>query len=671
MLPGQMNEKRSLNETGHRIYSAAYDPTGKFIATIGEDNNILLWDSESGIIHRTLAGLTKRPNRVVFSGSGKLLYSAGEGGTITTWDLALVKIVNSTKAHSGAIKTLAISPDGSILASGGEDKVIRVWSAEGEKLNLLYELSGHRKTINSLDFSPDGKILVSGGADQLLMEWDMKNGINTRQAKPNDGWIRCVRFSPDGRYIASGGDDKLIQIMRSDDLTVVHTLKGHTDWVQTLAYSPSGEYLFSGGHDQYIRVWETSTGKLVYTSPKLEQIVLSVDASPVKDDLISSCLLSEQLRIWAHAYGEAAPKLAATHEDLPPAQQISENKPENEDNSDHPLITVFSPEPVNGQVVHDKATILIVGQAKDPEGIQSMLVNRQRVELSGSGIFQTEIELNSGENQVDLVAVSNRGKLARYGFVILCTDETATADQAVSPQTTGGSYHALIIGVNDYIDDDIPDLDYPIADAEALYSTLISDYSFDESNMVLMKNPNRTDIIIAMDELSRKITDQDNLLIFYAGHGYWDEKTGIGYWLPADAARNNTANWFRNSTLRDFIGSIQSKHTLLIADACFSGSIFKTRSAFFGDDRGIHKLHELPSRKAMTSGALKEEVPDKSVFVKYLIRELKNNQEKYLPSEELFSNFKSAVLNNSPNVPQYGTIQNVGDEGGDFIFIRK
>ena len=72
----------------------------------------------------------------------------------------------------------------------------------------------------------------------------------------------------------------------------------------------------------------------------------------------------------------------------------------------------------------------------------------------------------------------------------------------------------------------------------------------------------------------------------------------------------------------------------------------------------------------MTSGYLKE-VPDKSVFVKYLIKGLNENSEKYLPSEELYRGFKSAVVNNSPNVPQYGTIQNVGDEGGDFIFVRK
>jgi len=84
----------------------------------------------------------------------------------------------------------------------------------------------------------------------------------------------------------------------------------------------------------------------------------------------------------------------------------------------------------------------------------------------------------------------------------------------------------------------------------------------------------------------------------------------------------------------------------------------------------IQKLYELPSRKAMTSGTLKE-VPDKSVFLQYLTKRLIDNEEQYLPSEQLFYSFKPAVLNNSINVPQFGEIKNAGDEGGDFIFIKK
>jgi ABC-type uncharacterized transport system substrate-binding protein len=117
---------------------------------------------------------------------------------------------------------------------------------------------------------------------------------------------------------------------------------------------------------------------------------------------------------------------------------------------------------------------------------------------------------------------------------------------------------------------------------------------------------------------------------------------------------------------------IPAKHTLLITDACFGGGIFKSRDAFAKASVAINQLYELPSRKAMTSGALKE-VPDKSVFIEYLVKRLQNNTTKYLSSEQLFASFKIAVINNSSNgqVPQFGEIKETGDEGGDFIFIHK
>ncbi len=233
-----------------------------------------------------------------------------------------------------------------------------------------------------------------------------------------------------------------------------------------------------------------------------------------------------------------------------------------------------------------------------------------------------------------------------------------------------GEYHALLIAVNDYDDPNITDLDQPISDAGKLFDVLINDYLFDEVNVTFLKNPTREEIITTLDRLEYTINESDNLLIFYAGHGYWDERTEKGYWLPSDSKQANTANWIRNSDISGYIKGIKSKHTLLIADACFGGSIFKTRSAFGNQAVAISRLNDLPSRKAMTSGTLKE-VPDKSVFVEYLVKRLKENDQQYMPSEQLFYSFKPAILNNSDNIPQFGEVQNTGDEGGDFIFIRK
>ena len=234
-----------------------------------------------------------------------------------------------------------------------------------------------------------------------------------------------------------------------------------------------------------------------------------------------------------------------------------------------------------------------------------------------------------------------------------------------------GKYYALIIGVNTYSDPQIIELDYAIRDAEKFYNAITAKYTFDPADVRFLKNATYENIIDALDYYVKIIKPTDNFLIFYAGHGYWNASSEIGFWLPNDAQKNSTRNWFRNSVLRDYLREIKSKHTLLISDACFGGSIIlKTRNAFPDASLAINKLYELPSRKAMTSGTITE-VPDQSAFLKYLVDRLQNNFDKYLSSEQLFSNFRMAVINNSKVLPQYGVIQDVGDEGGDFIFILR
>jgi len=201
---------------------------------------------------------------------------------------------------------------------------------------------------------------------------------------------------------------------------------------------------------------------------------------------------------------------------------------------------------------------------------------------------------------------------------------------------------------------------------------LLSDYTFNAENIKLLKNPTKEKITESLEYYFDNITEDDNLLIFFAGHGYWDERFEQGYWLASDSKRNNRGTWLSNSTIRDYMRAIPSQHSLLITDACFGGGIFKSRNAFANASVAINKLYELPSRKALTSGALSE-VPDKSVFIEYMIKRLQQNNQKYLSSEQLFASFKIAVINNSANsqVPQFGEVKETGDEGGDFIFIHK
>jgi hypothetical protein len=320
-------------------------------------------------------------------------------------------------------------------------------------------------------------------------------------------------------------------------------------------------------------------------------------------------------------------------------------------------------------VPNTQKSIHISGNVFDQSGVYEVLVNGRDAVLSANGDFSREVLLRIGENKVDIRATDIEANSSTETFVIIRKDAVVKISQ---PDILGfnDKYYAFIIGVSDYEDPLIPNLgEHPTRDATCLCNVLLEKYLFEKENLNLLLNPSRVEILKSFDRLSRKITENDNLLIFFAGHGYYDRETNLGYWLPSDAESDFTANWIYNDVLVANLKRIHSKHTLLISDACFSGSIFKTRS--LNDAPVVYqKKYELRSRKAITSGVL-ENVPMESVFFRFLVDRLESNQERYMSASELFRNLEFPVANNSPNSPQYGTIQNVDDEGGDFIFIRK
>ena len=178
---------------------------------------------------------------------------------------------------------------------------------------------------------------------------------------------------------------------------------------------------------------------------------------------------------------------------------------------------------------------------------------------------------------------------------------------------TNRKNRALIMGVSNYQNEGpgLQSLENPTRDAQLLYDMLTVNYAFDPQDVILLKDPTRQSIIDAFDKLSEETTENDNVLVFYAGHGVWDKQKELGYWLPSDADIKSKSAWIANSQIKDYLSDnvIRSKHTLLITDACFGGSIFKSRSVTAENAIRINELYKEPSRKAMTSGNLSAPTP--------------------------------------------------------------
>ena len=326
-----------------------------------------------------------------------------------------------------------------------------------------------------------------------------------------------------------------------------------------------------------------------------------------------------------------------------------------------------------------EANITVKGKAADESGLYEVVINGLEATLGSDGTFEAIVPLSIGKNEIAIRALDVRQNSVEKKFFVLrksaggatAKGETEELDLLFnSTEKRAPKYYALILGANNYQDPQIPTLDQPISDAAKLSLALTTRYTFNQEDVTFIKNPTREQIINELDRLTRKVTKNDNILVFYAGHGYWDQQTDFGYWLPVDSKSNTTSNWLANSQIKDYVAAIKSKHTLLITDACFGGSIFRNRKTFEETSTAKNKLYDNPSRQAMTSGALTV-VPDKSLFLEYLVKRLNENTKDYLTAEELFSSFKTDVMNGSPVTPMYGDIKDTGDEGGDFIFVKK
>lgn len=343
-----------------------------------------------------------------------------------------------------------------------------------------------------------------------------------------------------------------------------------------------------------------------------------------------------------------------------------------------PSIVIISPDVTRAvSVVPRQSNVTVIGVAESRTGIADVIINGRPAGMDEKGNFSADVLVKVGKNEITVTAIDLYGRQTTKQFVV--NREAAMValvkKEEAEPESRfmTGKYHALLIAVQDYANPEIGKLDYPLSDAQRLMNVLSSTYQFDKENITLLHNPDRRTIYKTLQSMRKQLKAEDSLLIFYAGHGMWLDDMKQGFWLPRDAAGlNDPSDWIPNSNIRDYIKAIKAKHILLIADACFSGGIFKLRDAQISPDTSMEKIYELPSRKAMTSGSLKT-VPDQSVFVEFLIKRLAENKDPYLDAHKLFARMREGVIHNSrtKQTPLYGAINEAGDEGGDFIFVRK
>jgi hypothetical protein len=231
-----------------------------------------------------------------------------------------------------------------------------------------------------------------------------------------------------------------------------------------------------------------------------------------------------------------------------------------------------------------------------------------------------------------------------------------------------------VIGINDYQDKKIPALKTAVNDARELASLLQSKYGF-KVDLLLDRRATRKDIIDKLRDLAANSSDDESVLIYYAGHGDIDRVLNDGWWVPADAKGGDSSTYLDNTIVQKAMKGMRAKHVLLVSDSCYSGTLFGEGRSLppLIDDKFYLNLYNEKSRWGMTSGN-KTPVSDSgseghSIFAYQLIKALTKNDKPYVTTQEIYGQIAPIIANNSEQQPLCSPIRDTGDQGGGFVFV--
>jgi hypothetical protein len=318
----------------------------------------------------------------------------------------------------------------------------------------------------------------------------------------------------------------------------------------------------------------------------------------------------------------------------------------------------------------------IVGRVTAELGLDSFTVDGKRQSVDATGFFSVRLPVDTTRT-VRFVAVDRaaRKTQAELRFVLPPAPQSAAQAVAVAaskpaPSAKGRRGHALILANGRYAA--LPALATAHADGAELARVLSQDYGYD---VRLLQDATFLDTMVALAELGKGLGANDDLLVYFAGHGRIDEKSGKGYWLPADADPDDRSTWLPNDALARQLGVTEAGRVLVVSDSCYAGTLaasgLEGKSAGSGAGR---------SRTVLASGGLQPVLDSgggdgHSIFARALLSVLKLAQEATSATSVASAvaarvGYKAAQLGIAQN-PLYAPIRHAGHEAGDYVFVPR
>ncbi len=542
------------------------------------------------------------------------LVTGDQNGIVNVWN-RITKTAKQLMSSEQAITSLLFNHNGKILLVASADGIITVWDIYQNK--KLATLNGHKGAVTSMSLNPSESRLISGSYDGSIIIWDLRS-FKKLNTMPMEGKkVRSVAYSHGGKYFAVGLENKIARIFNTKNYTPTGTFRGHKSLVYQVAFSYDDKQLITGSQDNTVRIWNIEDMKELKRFPHIASFVNFKLSNDAKTIYIAD--MTPDLKAWNITNLNLTPNKRKAYKTdvLTEKSSVSFNV-----DKTRPKISLVQPrytKPNQKFILHledDKENLIgmtVKGNVKSKNDIHKLYINNTEIGLD-NGKFSHHMKLAFGNNTIKVRAIDIYGNESSSSVMIQQQYRVEGFNDTLSRY---GRDYALIIATNDY--KNYTDLRNPVFDGRTIARELSTIYGFEIDTLF---DPTKEEIVKKLNEYKEKqYADDDQLLIFYAGHGDYDGEAAEGYLVPKNAAKiedDMFKEFFISHTyFREQLNQITSKHVFLVLDACFGGTFDKKLvEASRGisstkDDRKkfIQSRMRYKTRRYVSSGG-KEYVPD-------------------------------------------------------------
>ncbi|HKV09410.1 MAG TPA: caspase family protein [Thermoanaerobaculia bacterium] len=677
---------------GGPVRELVFSPDGTwFLTTTGSRASVFGLSADGKAKEKVSITTRNEIQGAAISPDGKKIALVDGAGTLSLYESSSLQApVTISHAHKGKASAVAFTDDGSYVVSGGEDGRVRIWTSRGQFFADLSRGAQHKGDVVLVAAIP-GRKVISVGRDRQVILWQ----IDTQQA------LRPTRVENDVLSAAIGGDGKTlvlglqlltgnlfrsakpdslahsieaddrVRLMDAENGTQLRDFEGERQDLDTVGVTPDGRFVAAAGGGSDASVWDAATGKRINTIPFPEPVTALAFGPDGRWLLAGTKKGSLSLYRLSGVGPMVRPAAPATIlvVIIEPTLLIDERAP------GMPVPRVHSP------------SLRIRGKIKTGgTSLKSLLVGGEEItslrpDEAGDYVFNAAVSVKEpGQHQIEIVAESEQGVVARRSFVVERTPETRAAVEALEP----GRRIALIVGVSRYENPSI-NLQYAHSDAQALYDLLthpsLGPAAFHKEDVQLLLDEQATvkNINKGVREFLRKARENDLVLFFFAGHGAPDpNQIRDLYLLAHDTDPENIAGTgILMQHVREAIAEIPARDVVILTDSCHSAGIAAPPNMRAVSANPIHKvflekmLHAsgglaiLTASEAAQVSYENDEWGRHGVFTYYLLKALKGEADSDRDQIVTLGEAMEYVRDNVRNATKFRQIPAIGSTSFD------